>query len=139
MTRRAVLALALLLAGCGGPAPAPPGRLEGYWLSRSPGGTSTLNVAGNRYYFQGPHRGDWFKGRFTLDARSDPPRLVLLVEDCECDYRGQEVRAVFRLDEGTLLLAATRPGSGEWPRDVEEARGVRLLRFERWPPRVPSR
>lgn len=134
------LGLALALAGCGrAPAPQPPGRLEGYWIARSQGSTSTLNVAGNRYYLQGPGRQDWYKGRFTIDGRTDPPRLVLLVEDCACDDRGKEVRAVFRAGEDGLLLAATRPGSPEWPRSLEEARGVRLFRFERWPARNPAR
>lgn len=121
--------------------PEAPTELEGLWIAHlegDPGKEATLLVAGHRYSFQGPTRSSWYRGSFVLDTTARPKKLDVLLEECEGDERGKVVLAIYRLEGGSLRMAAARPGAGERPRSFAPSRGVATFELQKAEEPPPS-
>jgi uncharacterized protein (TIGR03067 family) len=111
-----VLSLAALVIGCAThPTPASDlqlQRLQGTWEGASAGDNSTskitITIAGDSLHF---HRDTnfWFKTKFTLPAGKDPQQLHATIKDSSAplDTIGKVVVAIFKIEDGKLILAAT--------------------------------
>ena len=130
-SRRSLAALGLcwiLLGGGCREEPAPPTALEGVWEDAG-GEALTWIVTGDRYHFQGPDRSDWMKGTFRLEV-GDPGVLDLVVEECDCDFEGERIQALFRLEGPTLVIASAGPDAPT-PGSTTEGEGTRVFYLRR--------
>jgi len=94
--------------------------LQGTWtgkeLSADSDDACRLVVSGQTFEFHGPDPNEWYKGTFTLREDSDPKVLVAAITQCPVDkYNGKTDYAIYRLENGTLTLAAYEPGNPEVP------------------------
>src|SRR5262245_34801873 len=94
--------------------------LQGDWEGDGSGGKCSITITGNSLYYYG--RTDfWFKTTFTLPASTDPQQLHATIKDCsdcsqpENSSTGKVVLAIFKIEDGTLTLAADQ-GSGMPPK-----------------------
>ena len=91
--------------------------LQGTWEETKAGdagdGKVTVTIYGNSLHF---HRDSnfWFKTTFILPAGTDPQQLHATINESAPpgDSNGQVVNAIFKIEDGTLTLAAEpREGS----------------------------
>ena len=131
-----------LQAGCktNPPTAAELQRLQGTWegvaLSQeTPGGsfvkstgTITITISGNSFHF---HRDTnfWFETTIALPAGTDPQQLHATIKDNApsqgSNAIGKVVVALFKIDGGTLTLAARGDGSEETPISFEDEKVTR--------------
>ena len=127
-----------LQAGCKTPPPTVTElqRLQGTWEGAVVGGRSndkvTITIAGDSLHF---HRDTnfWFKTTFTLPAGKDPKELRATIKDCagSKDPVGKVVTAIFKIENGTLTLAALGGDDEDTkPKSFREAEEQRLTRYE---------
>jgi uncharacterized protein (TIGR03067 family) len=144
-TMLSVLMPCLLLglqAGCktNPPTAAELQRLQGTWEGfalgqETPGGpfvksadTITITVTGNSFHF---HRDTnfWFETTITLPAGTAPQQLHATikgnVESQGSNAIGKVVVAIFKIEDGTLTLAARGDGSEETPISFEDEKVTR--------------
>lgn len=100
--------------------------LQGSWkgkeLSGDSDGAVTLKVDGNHFEFHGADQNEWYKGTFTLRDNTDPRQFLALIAECASpDYVGKTSKAIFRIKDGKLMLAARAPGSDEAPADFNDS------------------
>ena|SRR5258708_976306 len=126
----------LLLAGCKTtpPAAAELQRLQGTWEGvalgkETPDGpfvksaTVTITITGNSFHF---HRDTnfWFETTIALPAGTDPQQLHATIKDNApsqgSNAIGKVVVAIFKIEGGTLTLAARGDGSDETPISFED-------------------
>lgn len=105
--------------------------LQGVWLGHevSSGREWTVLIEGRRYFVKGPGQRNWFKGTFEVDPQEVPVTIDFKVRECDCSYKGEVIRAIYRLERHRLTLAAGAPG-GERPPAFSGA-GGRVLELER--------
>jgi len=94
--------------------------LQGTWtgkeLSADSDDPCRLIVSGQNFEFHGPDSNEWYKGTFTLREGSNPKVLVAAITDCPVEkYVGKTDFAIYRLENGTLILTAYEPGNPEVP------------------------
>lgn len=94
--------------------------LQGTWTGKELSADSDepcrLIVSGQNFEFHGGDPTEWYKGTFTLRENSDPKVFVAAISDCPVDkYIGKTDYAIYRLDNGTLTLAAYEPGNPDVP------------------------
>jgi len=106
------------------------GTWEGFSLSQeTPDGpivkatnTITITITGNSFHFH-QDTNFWFDTTITLPAGTDPKQLHATVKGCppsNASNIGQVVRAFFKIEDGTLTLAAIG-GAEETPKGFEAA------------------
>ena len=97
-------------------------RLQGTWegveLGQESQGNISLTITGNSIYF---HRGtNWYETTFTLPAGTDSQQLRTTIKRSSYrDHIGKVVAAIFKIEDGTLTLAADQ-GSAETPKSFED-------------------
>jgi uncharacterized protein (TIGR03067 family) len=81
--------------------------LQGTWEESKAGEKVTVTITGNSLDF---HRDSnfWFKTRFTLPTGKDPQQLHATIKGSSSpkDSNGKVVVAIFKIEDGTLTLAA---------------------------------
>jgi uncharacterized protein (TIGR03067 family) len=115
-------------------------RLQGTWegvaLSKETAGgpfvksagTITITVTGNSFHF---HRDTnfWFETTITLSAGTDPQQLRATIKANAASQGtnaiGKVVVAIFKIEDGTLTLAARGDGSEETPISFEDGKVTR--------------
>jgi uncharacterized protein (TIGR03067 family) len=104
--------LLCLQAGCATHSPTASARqhLQGTWegvmVGQEKVGKITITITGDSLHF---HRDTnfWFETTFTLPDGTDPKQLHATIKDCAGkDSIGKEVLAIFKIEDGTLTLAA---------------------------------
>ena len=112
------------------------GTWEGFALSQeTPGGpfvksvgTITIKVTGISFHF---HRDTnfWFETTITLPAGTDPQQLHATIKGNAASQGtnavGKVVVAIFKIEDGTLTLAARGDGSEETPTSFEDEKVTR--------------
>ena len=91
-----------------------------------------ITITGNSFHF---HRDSnfWFATTITLRVDTDPRQLHATIKDCA---RGQEnsvgkvVVAIFKIEDGSLTLAARGDGGEETPKSFEATEDKGLTRYE---------
>jgi hypothetical protein len=81
--------------------------LQGHWEGEGAGGKCSITIAGNSLHYR--NSTGWYKTTFTLPADTDPRQLHATIKECSPpsnDAIGTVVVAIFKVEDGTLLLAA---------------------------------
>jgi uncharacterized protein (TIGR03067 family) len=94
--------------------------LEGSWagdeLTVDHTGTATLKVNGNALEFHGADPNDWLKGTFTLHEDAKPKQFAGIITDCASpDYVGKQIYAIYRIEDGALIISGNAPGETNFP------------------------
>ncbi len=118
-------------ASAAGAAPAVPNKapadsLQGTWRGKELGGdndgVASLKVEGNRFEFRSADEKEWYKGTFTLREDADPRQFVALIADCPSqELIGKTSKAIYRMRDGKLMLAARAPGNEDAPADFNDS------------------
>ena len=108
-------------------------RLQGTWIGKEIGAdsdsTASLVIAGHDLEYRGSNPNDWYKGTFTLREGTNPRQCVFAVKDCASpDYVGKTSNAIYRLENGTLMIAGNEPGNPDVPSGFETP-GARRFEF----------
>jgi uncharacterized protein (TIGR03067 family) len=75
-----------------------------------------LIVSGQSFEFHGPDSNEWYKGTFTLRENSNPKVMVAAIMECPVEkYVGKSDYAIYRFENGTLMLTAREPGNPDVP------------------------
>ena len=86
----------------------------------------TLHFEGRSFRAASPDQ--WYQGRIEL-RDGDPAEIDLQIEDCECSFKGQTSKAIYRWDEDSIILDGPTPGD---PRPVKfDTKRVQKLRLVR--------
>jgi uncharacterized protein (TIGR03067 family) len=116
-----------------GPADVELQRLQGTWEGVVAGDKSddkyTITISGNSFHF---HRDPkfWFATTIILPAGTDPRQLHATIKDCATGQEssvGKVVVAIYKIEDGTLTLAAT--SGEEMPKSFEAAEDQGLTRY----------
>ncbi len=93
------------------------GTWEGVELGQESRGKITLTITGHSLHF---HRATnhWFETTITLPADTDPQQLRARINGGS-DSIGKVVAAIFKIEDGTLTLAADQ-GSAKTPKSFED-------------------
>ncbi len=110
-------------------------RLQGTWEGAVAGqesdGKITITITGNSFHF---HRDTnfWFETTITLPAGTDPQQLHATIKRCSPPDSpiGKVVVAIFKIEDGTLTLAARGDGDEETPKSFEATEDKGLTRYE---------
>jgi uncharacterized protein (TIGR03067 family) len=100
------------------------GTWEGVELGHESNGKITITISGNSLHFR---RGtnDWYETTLTLPAGTDPKQLRATIKRCSYpDHVGKVVVALFKIEDGTLTLAADS-GSSKPPKSFEDEEAAR--------------
>jgi uncharacterized protein (TIGR03067 family) len=95
-------------------------------------GIITITISGNSFHF---HRDTnfWFETTITLPADTDPKQLHATIKGCppsQASSIGQVVGAIFKIEDGTLILATRGGGAEETPKSFEATEEKGLTRYE---------
>ena len=101
-------------------------RLQGYWVGVGAQSNLSITITGNSFHY---HRDTnfWFKTTITLPAGTDPQQLHATIKDCSPPTNpiGKVVFALFKIEDGTLTVAAFGDGKEEQPKSFEDE-GIQL-------------
>jgi uncharacterized protein (TIGR03067 family) len=71
-----------------------------------------------------------YKATFTLREDTNPKQLIAVVTDCPFpQYVGKTSQAIYRIENGTLTLAANEPGNPAVPANFD-APNARVILFK---------
>jgi len=111
--------------------------LQGTWEGAEVGDKSshqkiTITITGNSFHF---HRDSnfWFATTITLPTGTEPRQLHATIKDCAPGQEssvGKVVVAIYKIEDGTLTLAALGGGEEESPKSFEAAEAKGLTRYE---------
>jgi len=109
--------------------------LQGTWSGLQVGheklGKHSLILDGTTFEFHGARPDDWEKATFSLREDTTPKQLDAVVTDCPApDYVGKTIHMIYKIDDGTLTLAANKPGNLDAPSSFD-ADGTRIFVFTR--------
>jgi len=91
--------------------------------------TNSLVLSGNNLEFHGANPQEWYKGTFTLREDTTPKQMIVTITDCPApQYVGKIANAIYRIENGTLIIAGNEPGNPAFPASFD-APGCRLIRF----------
>lgn len=115
-----VLAVLLGAGGCSTLPKSDSAALQGTWQGHEIGGgtegLSRVIISGNALEFRGADANDWCKGTFTLREDTNPKQLIGVIRDGpDPQDFGRTIRAIYRIEAGTLTLAGNAPDSPEGP------------------------
>lgn len=109
--------------------------LQGTWEGVQVGEESpkriTITITGNSLHF---HRDTnfWFETTFTLPALAYPHQLHATIKNSAppTNSVGQVVRAIFKIEDGTLTLATGGEGEEGIPKSFESTEDKGITRYE---------
>jgi uncharacterized protein (TIGR03067 family) len=108
------------------------GKWEGVEVGKETKGPCTLTVSGNSLHFQGSQREEWYKATFTLPPNTDPKQLVGTITECPVpEMVGKSSTGIYKIADGELTLAGTKPGSGQTPKSFDEDPATRRFVFRK--------
>jgi len=102
-------------------------RLQGTWEGVKEGDKITITITGNSFRFY-RDTNFWFETTITLPAGTDPQQLRATIERCPPSQNnsiGKVVPAIFKIEEGTLTLAAFPDHEAEPPKNFEDREAMR--------------
>ena len=107
------------------PATASLERLQGAWEGVQAGQASgekiTITITGHSLRYQGLDTNDWYEVTFTLPAKTDPEELRATITGCQqTNYIGAVVRAIFKIEGGTLTVAGIQDRDQEPPKSFSQ-------------------
>ena len=106
-------------------------RLQGYWEGEGAGGKCFITIMGNSLHYRVGT--NWYKTTFTLPPGTDPQQLHATIKDCAPPTNnavGKVVFAIFKIEDGTLTLAARGDGAEDMPKSFEATEDKGLTRYE---------
>ena len=109
--------------------------LQGTWEGVAVGDPSkkqiTITITGNSLHFY-RDANFWFETTITLPAGTNPQQLHATIKDSSPpkDAVGQVVRAIFKIEDGTLTLATGGDGDEGTPKSFEATEGQGPARYE---------
>jgi uncharacterized protein (TIGR03067 family) len=109
--------------------------LQGTWSGLQVGheqlGSHSLVLNGTMFEYHGPRPDDWERATFSLRDDTTPKQLDAVVTDCPApSYVGKTIHMIYKLEDGKLTLAASKPGNLEAPAGFDTA-GARIFVFTR--------
>lgn len=99
-------------------------RLQGTWEGRF--GQEhvqkvTITIAGNSLRYHGQTTNDWYETTFTLPEETVPRQLRATITAChQTNDIGAVVRAIVKIEEGTLTLVGIQDRDKEPPKDFSK-------------------
>lgn len=84
--------------------------LQGHWEGEGAGGKCSITITGNSLHYRAGT--NWHETTFTLPAGTYPQQLHATIKDCwppSKDAIGKVVFAIFKIEDGTLILAVDGP------------------------------
>jgi uncharacterized protein (TIGR03067 family) len=108
------------------------GTWEGVMVGHEKNGTITITITGNSLRFY-RDTNFWFKTTFTLPVGTDPKQLHATIKDSAPGQEnsvGEVVVAIYKIENGTLTLAALGDGDDETPKSFKAAEDKGLTRYE---------
>lgn len=89
--------------------------MQGTWSGQQVGVytqvSPSLIIQSNYLEFHGADSREWYKATFTLRPDTNPKRLDAVVTDCPLPkYVGQTAHAIYKIEDGKLMLDASEPG-----------------------------
>lgn len=108
------------------------GTWEGVVVSDKSDNKYTITITGNSFHF---HRDTnfWFETTIALPAGTDPQQLHATIKECapgQENSLGKVVVAIFKIEDGTLTLAARGDGADDTPKSFETTDDKGLTRYE---------
>jgi len=109
------------------------GSWEGFLVGDEAHQKITITITGDSFHF---HRDTnfWFETTITLPAGTDPQQLHATIKDNApsqgTNAIGQVVRAIYKLEDRKLTLAAIGDDDEETPKSFEAAEDKGLTRYE---------
>ena len=94
--------------------------LQGTWagvlLGQESAGKITITITCHSLHFQGRETNNWYAATFTLPAGTNPQQLRATITGChQTNDIGAVVRAIFKIEDGTLTLAGIQDRDQEPP------------------------
>ena len=128
----ALCAAAALVSGCATTPRSSTAALQGTWKGRelgvSPGTPRELVISGTHLEYRGADENDWGSGTFTLREDTLPKQLLIALTDCgAAQYVGKTVCLIFKLEQGTLTVAANEPGNPVAPLSFDAPDARRMV------------
>ena len=126
---------ALLTSGCSTLHKSDSATLQGKWSGREPGAAQEtprqVVLSGTQFDYRGASPDDWGKGTFTLRPDTQPKQLLVTLTECgPAQYVGKTCFMIYKIEDGTLTLAANAPGNSAPPLNFEAA-GARHMVFRK--------
>jgi uncharacterized protein (TIGR03067 family) len=109
------------------------GTWEGFLAGNKAAGKITITITGNSLHF---HRDKdfWFETTFTLPADTDPQQLHATIKRCATpDLIGKVVVSIFKIEDGTLILAGFEDPAAKPPK-IFEGEGIMRHEFRKVQP-----
>lgn len=99
--------------------------LQGTWTGTETGhevqGSCTLKFDGNSLHFRGWNKEEWYKGTIQLAPGMAPMKARATIAECPIpDFVGKQSNSIVRLENGTLTVAARRPGDPQSPSGFDD-------------------
>jgi uncharacterized protein (TIGR03067 family) len=64
---------------------------------------------------------EWYKGTFTMNENTNPKQIIFTVADCPAPkYIGKVGNAIYRLENGLLIIAGNEPGNPAMPKGFDD-------------------
>jgi len=91
--------------------------LQGIWEGKQQSGDKvSIKVTGHLLRYEGQSRNDWYEVTFTLPEKTDPQELRATITGCQrTNDIGAVVRAIFKIEDGTLTLVGIQDRDKEPP------------------------
>jgi uncharacterized protein (TIGR03067 family) len=108
------------------------GTWEGVVVSDKSDDKYTITIIGNSFHFY-RDTNFWFETTITLPAGTKPQQLHATIKGCAPGQEnsvGNVVVAIFKIEDGTLTLAARGDGAEETPKGFEATEDKGLTRYE---------
>ncbi len=99
--------------------------MQGTWKGRSvsdnPQHQVVFVVSGSHFDFHDEtETNNWYKGTFTLNEDASPRRFIAKITECPFpQYVGKTSMAIYKIEKGTLRIAANEPGKEGAPEDFD--------------------
>jgi uncharacterized protein (TIGR03067 family) len=117
------------------PSEALQGTWEGEEIGRESQGKWTMTIIGNSLRFDGPGKVEWYTATFTLTPDQTPKQLQATITDCpQADFVGRSSKAIYKIEDGILILVGNRPGVPDAPKDFDGDAASRRFTFKKAQP-----
>jgi uncharacterized protein (TIGR03067 family) len=107
--------------------------LQGAWVGQEvagPPGECRMSISGDSLKFQGARPEEWYSARLTMRSDTAPKQAAILIENCSVQkYIGKTAKGIYKLERGTLTIAACEPGDESVPTGFERGAGSRARVF----------
>jgi len=125
--------VAIGVAGCSKRA-ADKSSLEGHWTGydqSQPNAKCTLVITGNQLEYHGADPGDWARGTFELNEKTQPAQMDLMVTaNPSKESVGKMLPIIYQMQGDELHVAVGSGGSVQRPASFAKVPNVRLFTFK---------